>query len=106
MPNLVSMKLSETQKDRAGSSVISGVGEDEFPFGLRLHLDDEAIKKLSLGTLEVGDKMSLFAEVKVTEVSEREDEEGKRRHVDLQITDMSLHDGKVDDVAETLYGSS
>lgn len=106
MPNLVNMKLSESKKDRVGSSVISEVGREEFPFGLRLSLDDEMIKKLALGTLEVGDTMSLFAEVKVTEVSEREDEEGKRRHVDLQITDMSLHDGKVDDVAETFYGSS
>lgn len=105
MPDLVNMKLPESKKDRTGSSVISEVGREEFPFGLTLHLDEESIKKLSLGTMEVGKTMSLFAEVKVTEVSEREDEEGKRRHVDLQITDMSLHSGKVEDVAETFYGA-
>lgn len=107
MPNLVSMKRTAAEKDNSGSSILSSVDEDQFPFGLTVNLEDESIRKLGLGPVSVGDKMTLVAAVKVTRMSEREDEEdGLSRDVTLQITDMQLESGEPEDVITTLYGSS
>lgn len=66
--------------------------KEEYPYGLRISLDDESIAKLGISKLpEVGLEMYLGATVKVVEVSENElHGENKERRVELQITDMAL----------------
>lgn len=64
-----------------------------YPYGLQLHLDDEALEKLGLKALpRVQDKLRLVAQVSVVSVNEYEstDSDGVTRSVDLQITDMAL----------------
>lgn len=73
----------------------------QYPYGLRVRLDNDTIEKLGLKKLpKVGDVRSLGARVKVASVSENEYDgpDGKRKHrdVELQITDMGL-DGDDDD---------
>lgn len=87
------------------------VGQTEapsYPYGLELHLENDAIDTLELAALpSVGQTMFLQARVSVTSVSEHESEhsEGKRRSIGLQITDMALGpDGEGPSQAERLFG--
>jgi hypothetical protein len=64
----------------------------EFPYGLTIHLDEEALKLLNIGGVpEVGAILKLEARVVVTSAGEHEQQgQGKKRNVSLQITDMEL----------------
>lgn len=87
------MKNSKKDKKKSESAMCSPCGSsEEYPYGLRIDLSDEALDKLGLDKLPgVGDKMTLEASVKVTSVSENSYEgQDRRRSVTLQITDMKL----------------
>ena len=81
---------------------------EEYPYGLRLNLDNDSLKKLSIKTLpEVGSYMTLTAKVEVSSISENQHEgdEELRRDMSLQITDMELAPEKSKpSMSETLYG--
>ncbi len=100
------MKLSpEESQEQYGVSAVSNA--PEYPYGLTITLDEEAIEKLSLMALpQVGQTMMLMARVKVVSVSQRDTEQdGKDRSVSLQITDMELGaDKKETDHSSALYG--
>jgi len=66
--------------------------ESEFPYGLRIELDEDALKLLNIGKLpEIGAILELEARVVVKAVSSHTSEgQGVRRSVSLQITDMEL----------------
>lgn len=65
--------------------------EQEFPFGLRLHLNNETLDKLGMEMPEMGEVMTLVARVEVVSLSENSSKESEdRKDVDLQITDMEL----------------
>jgi len=104
---LVNMKLSKKE-----ASSEAGVGLDapdvpRFPHGLSLSLDDEVLSKLNMKELpDVGESKMLVAYVDVTDISESDSLDGKkRRHVRLQITDMSIEEKVKKDVLKTLYGN-
>lgn len=102
---LISMKLTKAEAKQENE-----VTDDrpEFPFGLSLRLDNEALGKLGMKTLpEVGSVLNLMAKVEVTEVSEHSRSEDKEpvKGLSLQITDMGLHsESKSKDAAEELFG--
>ncbi len=88
--NLTSMKRTKSEK-KEGTEMACGPGDQEdFPYGLRIHLNDEEISKLDIPLPEVGSAMVLIANVKVISVRESADENGKDRNVELQITEMEL----------------
>ena len=67
----------------------------QYPYGLRLHLDEETLKKLALEKLpEIGGKLMLQARVEVCEVSEHKSVYGMNRSLGLQITDLGLSAAK------------
>lgn len=86
---LVSMKLTKAETEKENE-----VSEDrpEFPFGLTLRLDNEALDKLGMKEMpEVGTDIELAAKVVVTEVSEHTRGDGDTvKGLSLQITDMNL----------------
>lgn len=101
----VSMALTKSEKsERQKDTVLSE--SPEFPFGLSVHLDDDSLEKLKVKELpEVGGEFDMFATVKVTSVSEHETDEGARRSVSLQITEMALfHKGENNSPGDKLYG--
>jgi hypothetical protein len=78
----------------------------EFPYGLRIDLDNDSLKKLGIESLpEVGKSMMLHARVVVNSVSENESSgQEKRKSVGLQITDMALgSEGEKRDAAQVIY---
>jgi len=80
----------------------------EYDYGTRLCFDDEALKKLGIGAVRVGDEMMLTARVKVVSYSENESERHKHRSADLQVTDAALSpavDPNRKSDAQALYGS-
>ena len=84
---LVNMKLSK--REAKASEPSTAVDRPRFPFGLTLHLDEEALGKLGIDDLpEVGLEESMVAFVRVTSVSDNqhEGEVKKSRSVGLQIT--------------------
>ena len=107
----VSMALTKGEKsDLKKETVLSEA--PEFPFGLSVHLDEDSLEKLKVKELpEAGTEFLMNTTVKVTSVSEHEDEDGTRRSVGLQITEMELlhmggeSDSKgKDNPADRLYG--
>lgn len=86
---LVSMKL--TKAEAKGEEITED--RQEFPFGLTIRLDNDALDKLGMKELpEVGSDLELMAKVEVTEVMQhtRSGEKKPVKGLSLQITDMNL----------------
>lgn len=87
--DLTSMKIDASE--RSAIEKRYDTMQDEYPCGLCLYLDEDAIAKLGLIALpKVGATLTLSAKVDVTSVSENESTDGKRRSLNLQITAMGL----------------
>ena len=86
-----SMKLTKSEAE-ATAPVEAKQDSPAYPWGLRLELNDESMKKLGLEELpEVGETMILHAKVVIDRVSQNDTKDGgKRQDMSLQITDMSL----------------
>jgi hypothetical protein len=83
------------------------IDTSEYPYGLKLHLDNDSLKKLGIEKLpEVGAVMTLTAKVEVADISSSEGQDGEvHRGVGLQITEMELSSSKEKkDIGEELYG--
>lgn len=106
--DLTSMKIS---KEEAKEMVSPGLAEKDvpqYPYGLQLNLDGDALKKLGLKDLPtVGQKLLLFARVEVTSVSQHESKGGyDHKGCGLQITDMCVEQElKKKSATEVLYPS-
>lgn len=100
----VSMELTKRERSDIKEAVLSEA--PTFPWGLSVTLDEDSLEKLKVEELpEVGTEFEMVATVKATSVSENEDEDGTRRSVSLQITDMALfHVDKKGKPEDTLYG--
>lgn len=65
----------------------------DYPWGMRICMDEETIKKLEIGELpEVGDTVDMRCFGKVTSVSSDENEGGERRRIEIQITEVAMED--------------
>jgi hypothetical protein len=82
----------KARKARFSNGCIGSSDVDEYPWSLRLTLNDEELKKLGISSLpKAGTKMSLTAEVSVTSVRSSERiSGGDDRSIELQITKMDL----------------
>jgi len=94
---LTSMKIDKKKmKDTVGPAVETAKQPKGplFPWGLQVTLDDSSLKKMDikLSDYKVGDLVELYAQCKVTRLSEtaREGEKNPNRTMELQITDMCL----------------
>ncbi|NYT45135.1 hypothetical protein H0A64_09905 [Alcaligenaceae bacterium] len=99
---MISMKTSE----KRSATLLAEVEADtpEYPYGLRINLDDDSLKKLGITELpEVGTTMTLQARVEVVSVSQHESDNGKHRDMSLQITDMTL---EASNTKDTMYPNS
>lgn len=106
---MVSMKMTPKKGDKADN--MGGMSPDDgekYPWGLRINLGDEELKKLGLKELpKVGQEVPLMAMVKVIGVRSNESQEGENRNLELQITDCGMEMGKGMDMekkASSLYG--
>lgn len=95
--SLTNMKLTSKEK-KSYSTVSSGLADKgpDYPWGLTINLEKEAINKLGIDirNMKVGAEVSLMAKAKITSVSERKDNEGESQSLSIQITDISLDNPK------------
>lgn len=85
------MKLSRSEKVEE-ASVESDV--PDYPYGLILSLDQDALEKLDIELPDVGDTFFVVAIATVRSVSEHKSEDRTSQDVSLQIEQLSL-DGEI-----------
>ena len=93
------------------STLMAPVMRDEYPYGLRINLDNETLAKLGMTELPAIDaEFKLMALVCVVGITQNESSEGKPyRSIDLQIEQMMLMPAKeeagegADDKAKAMY---
>ena len=85
------MKLTPSEKSEEAEIATD---TPDYPYGLRLNLNEEALEKLGIDLPDVGDSFFVVAVAKVQSVSEHQSEGSKSQNVDLQIEQLSL-DGDI-----------
>jgi hypothetical protein len=86
----VGMKHMERSPKKGEESMDGG---SKYPYGLRVHVDHEGLKKLDMDELpQVGHSVELRAKAQVMGVHMEEGEGGEQRHrLEMQITHMGIH---------------
>ena len=98
-----SMKLSKKEATEAMPKSISEE-KPQYPYGLRISLDNDALEKLGIKTLPASGKVIMvIAKCEVKSVNESDYEGEKRKSMELQITDLCLETEKKD-FSKSLYG--
>jgi hypothetical protein len=100
-----SMIISEKEKNlAAGNSIVAD--SPKYPYGLRLELNPESVKKLELKNPQVGQKMMMLAVIEVVGVANEGNwGDATETRVSLQITDMDIKPHKEEKAAEeVIYG--
>lgn len=89
---MVNMAMSAEEAKEQGEVTL----DSKYSYGLRIHLDDDALAKLGLTTMPaVGSKLTITCAVEVCSMSSYQDQGGEAESsLDLQITDMEVGEGK------------
>lgn len=95
------------QSKKIGDALGVEAPESEYPYGLRVDLDFEALEKLGLSTTPpvVGQTVEFKATAKVVAVRAKDGAAGNVS-AELQITDMEIEKEKEQIDAKTLYPNS
>ena len=73
------------------ASAPSGCGEPDYPYGLRIYLDEETIEALGMKALPVsGSAVGIEGTAMVVGISEEMVDGKTKRRLELQITDMAV----------------
>lgn len=93
MAKLVDLKRSK--KERKDNSTPKHIGEDDYPYGLTVHLDHDTLTKLGVHTLpKAGSKVKLQAHAHVKSTEDRTEDGGKRRRsMSLELRHMAIEGG-------------
>jgi hypothetical protein len=90
MSKLVDLKRTKADQ-KADKPTPAGPADDPYPYGLRVSLGEDELKKLGVDLPKVGTKMHLRAHAVVHSASQDERQGGKRnRRVELQIQRLAL----------------
>lgn len=84
------MKLTDAELKERDSTSLSE--EDKYPYGLRVHVDNNSMDKLGMDLPEIGTTMILVAEVEVVSVSQYASPDNEDKSFSLQIQQMELKD--------------
>lgn len=106
---LTNMKLPPVKEKPLAESAPS-MPREEYPYGLRIHLDKDQLEQLGITKLpETGVEVSLVAKATVTSVNESAHDSGSGknvyRSVSLQITDLALAPPKASKNTEDVFYS-
>jgi hypothetical protein len=104
---MTNMKMSASEaKEYSGDTIASD--SPEYPYGLCIRLDDDALEKLGITALPaIGTEMMVMAKVIVKSTSAYSRQGGEdHKDVELQITDLELGQASASgDAATALYGA-
>jgi hypothetical protein len=84
--------MKRTKAERKADTELNKAPVDDYPYGLRVHLDNATMEKLGIKSLpKVGSKLHLHAHAHVVSAEERSHEGGKKhRSVSLELRKMEL----------------
>ena len=93
---LGNLKLKDMKLTRSEKTEEAEIATDtpDYPYGLTLNLDQDALEKLGIELPDVGDSFFVVAIAKVKAVSEHQSDEHSSQDVSLQIEQLSL-DGDI-----------
>ncbi len=93
------LKISKKEAEKKSESMVIGSSDQErYPYGLRLDLNDDTLKKLGITKLPaVGTVLMFEAKAKVVGSRQSATESSDNRSIELQIThlDMEMDDDEV-----------
>lgn len=106
-PMKIEYPLRDVTFEENSSDFRPNADKPEYPYGLRLCLDNDTLKKLGITKVSaVGSKMKLNALVEVCSTSAYETKEnGMMQTMDLQIVEMGLSGNKKEIDPSKLYES-
>lgn len=95
MKNLVSMKLDKkAKKDKEATCCAEPADKPEFPWGLRITLEKEQIKKLGGLECDVSDTVGVQAVGNIVSVRKEkiqsDNGESSRHTIEIQLTDIDV----------------
>lgn len=93
--DLKSMKLPPRDKSAEEKMYPTMCGDDgdgpKYPYGLCINLDEQQLDALGLkDSPKVGGTVTIQAKAEITSVSENQTQDGTRRSLSIQITDLGL----------------
>lgn len=106
MPDLTNMKLPPPKPKAEEACAPCSYPREEYPYGLRLHLDTEQLEQLGIEKLpQVGTVVQIIAQATVTSLNEGASAHDKKtfRNVGLQITDLGLKSPKESKKTEDVF---
>jgi hypothetical protein len=106
MSKMKSMKMEKADADKLYGQPTAVADSPQYPYGLRLNLDNAAVEKLGIGLPKVGEKLMIEAYVDVVSVSASDSKEGMRKNIELQITDLCLEPRKEEAAEQEAPASS
>lgn len=104
---MTNMKMSADEAKEYSGEATMASDAPEYPYGLCLRLDDDALEKLGLTVLPaIGTELMVMAKVIVKSTSAYSRQGGEdHKDVELQVTDMELGPvSSASSAASTLYG--
>lgn len=100
---MTDMKMTKAEKKESSPVPSSEYNGPDFPYGLRLNLDNASLEKLGLDKLpKVGAKMMVHAMGVVVEVSQHESKNHESRRVEIQLQRLAVEDEDESDELEAI----
>lgn len=94
MPELGTVRLRDmalTRSEQREMIEPADIGDaPEFPFGLRLHLDEDELQKLGIDLPEIGESFVVVGIGTVTSVSQHQREDHTSQHVEVQLEKLAF----------------
>ncbi len=83
---------TKKEREKYASPEVAGGSSEKYPYGLRIHLEKEDLKKLGLGVegFDIGDNVILQCVAKIDSLSISMSESNKSESVSLQITKVNM----------------
>lgn len=90
---LAHMERTKAEKKEANGLVMPKSEGPDYPYGLRIHLNQEDLQKIGMNDMpEAGNEVHLHAKARVSSVSSDQRDGGKEeRRMELQITHLGIH---------------
>lgn len=103
MSKLVSMEKSQESMKESCAPI--SCDHDKYPYGLRIHLDNDTLQKLGITELpKVGDKFTIEAVAIVSDTHGSQREDGKvNNSMGLQICEMACSQSTKKSASDKLY---
>ena len=88
---MVHMERTKAEKKALEEGLTSPHSGPDYPYGLRLHLDHDGLKKVGIAEMpDVGREVHIRAKAHVTAAGSEKREGGEERHLELQVTHLGI----------------